>query len=339
MRALRFLLAIFIGSTLASAQEPVGQITINVRKVSVNVNVVDVNGRPVTRLVKEDFTISEDGVPQEIQNFDNDEVGYNVLLLVDCSGSTEADRPLMGKAVDRFAAELRTQDTISVALFGSGVETILDWQRRAPASVGLQFRSNSPSCAGTNFYGALEAAIGKFKAIDGRKGVVVLTDGAQTPIAMENKVIAGHSVERVKNSADDREFQKTLSLVSRSDVIFYFLAVNTDLNPDPAGGRSRFSTNGIFNPDLIYNMQQIRSRMQQLAEATGGRVAFPSEPSDVAKLYEDIARELGTNYTLWYAPRSSDQQNETKPRDITVSVKTPGVKLKRDHFTYIPSAP
>src|SRR5712671_3898575 len=166
MRALRFLLAIFIGSTLASAQEPVGQITINVRKVSVNVNVVDVNGRPVTRLVKEDFTISEDGVPQEIQNFDNDEVGYNVLLLVDCSGSTEADRPLMGKAVDRFAAELRTQDTISVALFGSGVETILDWQRRAPASVGLQFRSNSPSCAGTNFYGALEAAIGKFKAID-----------------------------------------------------------------------------------------------------------------------------------------------------------------------------
>jgi len=344
MRLLRFLIIIVIGSVLASAQEPHADITVDVRNVSVNVNVVDMNGRPVTKLGRDDFTISEDGEPQVIEKFDNVAVPYNVLLLVDCSGSTEAERPLMVNAVNRFAATLRSQDkiavqdTIAVALFGVGIEMILDWQPLTQPSPAVKFQSNSSTCAGTNLYGALESAIGKFKGIDGRKGVVVLTDGAQTPIAMQNKVINGRSVSRIKNSVDDPEFQKTLRLISRSEVVFYFVAVNTDLNPDPVGGRGRFSTNGIFNPDLIYNMQQLRSRMQQLAENTQGRVAFPKLPSEVGPLYEDIANELGTNYTLWYSPKKPGSANETKAREIKVSVKTPGLQVKQKRYSYIPSS-
>jgi hypothetical protein len=95
-------------------------------------------------------------------------------------------------------------------------------------------------------------------------------------------VIAGHGIQRVDDSTRDKEFQKTMAAIKATDVVFYFVAVNTDLNPDPT--QRYFGPTGIpngvtqvYNPNLIYNMQQARARMQLVAEATGGRVVFPKE--------------------------------------------------------------
>ena len=341
MRFLKFFFTITIGVAWASAQEPDFRLNIDARNVSVNVNVLDSAGRPVTKLTKDDFSIYEDGVLQDIQTFESVEIPYNILILVDCSASTEADWPLMGNAIDRFASKLRPQDKISVAQFGAKTETLLEWQPRTGDSLGVTIRANSKSCEGTDFYGALENAITRFRGISGRKGVVVLTDGVHNLFPIQNMVVAGRIVRRVGDSADDKDFQRTLNSVSRSDVVFYFLAVNTDLNPDeigvsPTGGRAG-GGNGVYNPELIYNMQQARSRMQQLAAAAGGRVDFPKKPADVAPLYEVIASDFGTNYGLWYSPKRPAESNETKPRKIDVRVKTPGLIVKKSRDSYTPS--
>jgi hypothetical protein len=180
----------------------------------------------------------------------------------------------------------------------------------------------------------------------GRKGVVVLTDGIQTDpkMAMKNRVIAGRSLARVPDPIDDKGFQTALKVVRSSDVVFYFVAVNTDLNPDPSGdfsqgGLNRFSSTGIYDPSGIYNMQQFRLRMQLVAEATGGRLGFPKSPSDVGGLYEDIARELGTNYTLWYSPVKASEANDTREREIQVRVKTAGLQIRQNRYSYTPTAP
>jgi VWFA-related protein len=339
MRLLKFILVVTICSTWASAQEPF-VFNVDARNVSVNVSVMDGSGRPVTKLTRSDFTVFEDGVQQDILKFESVEIPYNILMNVDCSGSTEADWPFMKNAVDRFASKLRAQDKISVAQFGTRVETLMDWQPWMGNSLKVNLQPDSRTCQGTDVYGAVENSIARFKGITGRKGVVMLTDGVHNAFPKRNMVVQGRGMQRVDNADVDKEFQKLLKVVARSEVVFYFVAINTDLNPDEIGrpGAQVRAGSGTYNPELIYNMQQARSRMEQIADVTGGHVAFPKKPADVAVLYEEIAREFGTNYGLWYSPMNASGADNSKERRIEVHVKTAGLIVKQNRETYTPIA-
>ena len=120
--------------------------------------------------------------------------------------------------------------------------------------------------------------------------------------------------------------------------MFYFVAINTDLNPDEIGrpGPQVRAGSGTYNPELIYNMQQARSRMEQIANVTGGHVAFPKKPADVAVLYEEVAREFGTNYGLWYSPMNNGSADNSKERKIEVRVSTAGLTVKQNRESYTP---
>jgi VWFA-related protein len=338
MRFLKLVLALTINVAWASAQEIPFTIDVDARNVSVSVNVVDASGRPVTKLTQKDFSIYEDGVLQEIQTFESVEVPYNILILMDCSGSTEADWPFMKNAVDRFASKLRSQDKVSVAQFGTKIEPLIEWQTWTGNSLRVNIQSNSKTCLGTDFYGAMDASIARFKGLNGRKGIVMLTDGMHNAFPKRTMVVEGHGIQRISNSEDDKDFKNILKSVSKSDVVFYFVAINTDLNPDEVGrpGQVVQIGNGTYNPELIYNMQQARSRMEQVAESTGGRVVFPKKPADVAPFYEDIAREFGTNYGLWYSPKNAAVSASSRPREIKVVVGIPGLTVKLNRDSYVP---
>jgi VWFA-related protein len=337
MRLLKLVIAITICATWASAQEPF-VFNVDARNVSVNVTVMDASGRPVTKLTRNDFSVFEDGVPQEIQKFESVEIPYNILMLADCSGSMEADWPFLKNAVDRFASKLRSQDKISVAQFGTRIETLMDWQAWIGNSLRVNIQPDSRSCQGTDIYGAVENSIARFKGISGRKGVVMLTDGMHNSFPKKNMVVQGRGMQRIDNADADKEFQKLLKVVSRSEVVFYFVAINTDLNPDEIGrpGPQVRAGSGTYNPELIYNMQQARSRMEQIAEVTGGHVAFPTKPVEVAPLYEEIAREFGTNYGLWYSPMTTGNADNSKERKIKIEVKTAGLTVSQNRYSYTP---
>jgi VWFA-related protein len=337
MRLLKLVLAVTICSTWASAQEPF-VFNVDARNVSVNVTVMDASGRPVTKLTRNDFSVFEDGVAQEILKFESVEIPYNILMIVDCSGSTEANWPFMKNAVDRFAAKLRSQDKISVAQFGTRIETLMDWQPWGGNSLKVNLQPDSRTCQGTDFYGAVENSIARFKGINGRKGVVMLTDGMHNSFPRKNMVVQGRAIQRIDNADADKEFQKLVKTVSRSEVVFYFVAINTDLNPDEIGrpGPQVRAGSGTYNPELIYNMQQARSRMEQIADVTGGHVAFPTKPAEVVSLYEEIAREFGTNYGLWYSPMTTGSADNSKERKIKVEVKTAGLTVSQNRYSYTP---
>jgi VWFA-related protein len=100
---LPFVLALAAGVVLA--QE--ARISVDVSLVTLGVEVVDSNDRPVTTLKGDDFEIYEDGVRQQLRSFDSIETPYNILLLFDCSSSTEHDWPFLVEAMHRFTRTLR----------------------------------------------------------------------------------------------------------------------------------------------------------------------------------------------------------------------------------------
>jgi len=90
--------------------------------------------------------------------------------------------------------------------------------------------------------------------------------------------------------------------------------MGTDLNP-----RHSFPAYDVLNPMLI------RARLQQLGEASGGSVAYPVKPDDVAPIYEQIARELGTTYTLTFATTGTTG-NGSRPK-IEVRVRADNLRV------------
>jgi len=316
-RGLALLVIAAVGALVAGAQDPPFVVRVDVSLMTLDVVVTDSAGRPVTTLTKDDFTIYEDGKPQEIRHFAPVDSPYSVLLLIDCSTSTQPLWPFLVESMNRFTARLRSQDSVSVAQFGGSYKTLLGWKPRGSGGMDVQIEPNDRSCNNTDFYGAISQSLVELRKPTGRKGAVVLTDGVHNGIPLQKN---NANMNRHVDADDDPGFQRVLRAVKASDVVLYFVAVNTDLNPAGVpGGNER------YNPDDLYDMLQVRSRMEQLAEASGGRLSYPREPSDVVPLFEQIGRQLGTSYGLGYEPPNPKsgtyRKVEVRVRDKSLHVQ------------------
>jgi VWFA-related protein len=225
---LLLLMTIAIGALAQPAQEPF-TVKVDVELVTVDVVVSDAAGRPVTTLTKDDFEVYEDGKLQEIRSFEPVDSPYGVLLLFDCSTSTQPQWPFLVESMNRFTSRLRPQDTISVAQFGGSYKTLLDWKPRGSGGMDIEIKPDDRSCNNTDFYGAVSQALVELRKTFGRKGAVILTDGVHNQIPIQRSGSSGGVARRV-DAADDSGFQKVLRQVKASDVVLYFVAVNTDLN-------------------------------------------------------------------------------------------------------------
>ena len=268
----------------------------------VSFTVTDDQGMSVTDLFQYDFDVLDNGEPRRIEHFSRVKTPYSVVVLLDCSDSTRPRANLLVATTARFGDHLRPEDKYVFAAFGTEVQTFLDWNdEKRPFSI-----PDSLICHGTNFYAALDWAEKKLRGMPGRHGVVVFSDGGDSDVARKEVTVNGLKVRRVVPPEDDREFQKVLKSARDSGAQFYFVAVDTDLNPGPEYGGP------------IADLQQIRARMELLARSTGGRIVFPVMPGDTGELFRDIRQDLGIAYSLDFAPTKS---KDGTPRKIEIRVR------------------
>jgi VWFA-related protein len=336
--------------TAIVAQNPTHSITVDVSLVTLDVMVSDTAGRAVTDLTQQEFQIFEDGQPQEIRTFAPVESPYSIVLLIDRSASMESHWPLMDPAIARFVANLKAQDRVSIGAFderSKKVELLLDWRTVEngssiqvainPVTKGNQSISVTGGGPGVisfrtpakDFYAAIDWSIQRLAEVGGRKGVLVFTDGRQPGAPVKGTTVDGVTYPYLVDGQDDGDFRKLLRAVQSSKARFDFVAVNTDLNP--AGDPLQLSS--LFDTPLTFGMS-VRSRLEQLAKISGGRVSLPKRPEETVKLYEVIAHELGTSYTLGYSPASATLKDGRYHR-VEVRSKRQGLKVQqtRDGYT------
>jgi len=330
---LGLLTAVFVSGALISSQVPDYTLKVDVPYVSVDVTVRDLGGKPINDLSADAFALYENGIPQEIVHFLPVSTPYNILLLFDRSGSTQDKWLLMQRAVAGFIASIRPQDRIALATFDYTLEMQLPWTNdRRKALRVLPELIRTSRIGGTDFYGAVEKTLrNEFKKIVGRRALVVLTDGRDTSLYKDavNK-------NRLLEPKDDRSYQRLLKLARSQRIPIYFVAFNTDKNfqPNTIGGDEYRFLKVLFPKSSLPDryLTGVRARMEEVAEAAGGRMLYPEQLEDIVPLYQQIGSELGTSYTLGYI--SSNSAVDGSFRRIEVRAKEPEVRLAQSRSGY-----
>jgi VWFA-related protein len=329
----RLLAAALVSAALVSAQVPDYTLKIEVPFVSVDVTVQDSNGKVISDLTQTAFELYENDVRQEIHHFLPVSTPYNILLLFDRSGSTQDKWLLMQRAVAGFIASLRPQDKIAIVAFDAEVRMLLPWTGdRQKALLTLPQLISGSRIGGTDFYGSVDQVLRReFKKTNGRRALVVLTDGRDTSLY---KDIVNRN--RLLDLRKDKPFQAALKTARAQGIPSYFVAFNTDKNlePNTVGGDEYRSLHIIFPGSDVADryLEGVRRRMEELADVSVGRMLYPQRLEDIVPLYQKIGQEMGTSYSLGYV--SSNPAADGLFRRITVHTHDESLRLTQSRNGY-----
>jgi hypothetical protein len=306
-----------------------------------DVVVTDAAGKAVTTLSKESFELLEDGQRRPLETFAPVDTPWNFVLLFDKNvawpiTASAMLRPDVADSVwalgiNRFIAQLAPQDRVTIAMFENKVDTLLDWRNARTGRA--QDVVMKPLVQGTDgikdLHGAVEWAIGKLRGVQGRKAVILLTDGRDGRLAPQwlindDRQEVFDPLFGVADMAEGEDFLKTLTLIKASDVRLFFLALNTtpEFHGRPISGVYPGSKEAIAS-----YLSRVRLRIEKMADASGGHVLYGNSISDALAEYGRLHNDflLGARYTLEFS--LSGNSDELQPR-IEIRLRDPGLKAR-----------
>jgi VWFA-related protein len=185
---------------LVSTTEEVGEgdvVRIDTNLVTVPVSVLDRDGRFISDLRREQFNVFENGVEQKIAYFESTEKPFTVALLLDTSGSTFFHLWEIKEAAISFAKQLRPQDRVLVVTFDRLVMLLTEATNDSNVVTEVVER-NAITGFSTRLYDALDLVIkARLNKIDGRKAIVLFTDGVDTASYQATYQSTLHEVEEL----------------------------------------------------------------------------------------------------------------------------------------------
>jgi hypothetical protein len=176
-RVLSVVLVVGVSLGLILAQDPqdVETIKIDTNLVTVPVIATDANGVYVADLRQDEFQLSEDGVPQQIAFFGKVSLPFHVVLMLDTSSSTKDKLRLIQQAAFAFVQQLQPADRVKVISFDDKVRDLNEFTNNRE-TLRVAIDGTRPG-EGTKVYDAIELALNTIRRIQGRKAIVIFTDG------------------------------------------------------------------------------------------------------------------------------------------------------------------
>ena len=320
-------------SAFAQPQDPVDVVTTDVSLVQLNVGVVDQQGRAITSLSRNDFAVYEDGVKQPILHFEPTHAPFSLVMLLDMSGSTISFRPQLKQAALRFLDALAPEDRIAVIQFNAKIKMLNDFTtKRRDTAYAIDLADGAGQ---TNLYDALTYALKELgKEGQRRKAIVVLTDGLDTELRnvdrakVQNAQTDAEAVAAIDANASGA-LNSVLAMADRHNVTIYPLALPSG---DPKRLPSIAKAAGVASPlppdPIIMGIYSAaRTRLQNLADRTGGKLNEIQRLDQMARLYVDVAAHLRSLYTVAYQP-ANDRKRDGKWHEIRVEVAHPSLTAR-----------
>jgi Ca-activated chloride channel family protein len=237
--------------------------------VSLFVTVQDLQKRLVPGLTKEDFEVFDNEKPQPLVYFDNSIHPINVVVMLDTSGSMTLTIDLLKQAAEQFLIRLLPDDKARVGAFNDKIQFNARWSNDRDQLITDV--KNLDYGNGTRLWDAVGASLDELKGIDGRKVILVFTDGDDT----ESRLSLGNVIERAR--ADE--------------VMIYAIGLESNY----FNGQQRVRT----KPD---------SGLRKIADETGGGYFELTKASDLAPTFTKVAQELHSQYVIGFTPTQLDNK-------------------------------
>lgn len=301
-------------ASAAGADEENEIVRVDTDLINIPVSVFDRNGLYISGLRQSDFKVFEDGIEQEIAYFGTSEKPFTVILLLDTSPSTEYKIEDIQRAAVAFVDQLKAQDKVMVIEFDANVHVLTEPTGDRQSIYKAIKRADFGG--GTSLYEAVNFSLAKrLNAIDGRKAIVLFTDGVDT-------------------TSRRASYDSTLALAEESDALVFPIYYNTFLDTVSAVGSSPFPGLGYPTREQIAKEYALGKKyIEDLALMTGGRVFRPeATPGGLTNAFEGIAEELRRQYNIGYLPKTEGEPGQR--RSIKVRVARPNLVL-RARDTYI----
>lgn len=269
----------------------------------VNASVTDRNGRAVGGMKENDFSVHENGVERQVKSVTPANEPFNLVLLLDVSGSVEERIDFIRKAARDFLNTASPQDRISIISFRDDIQVISDFTTNRRL---LSKKLDEIDAGGaTALYDALAYVLSEpLKKLHGeRTAIVVLSDGD------DNKSFV--------------PFPALLEAFSESGALIYPLYVPSGLIPESSVPKSE-TTRDPLRTRYLTLTTRAEEEGRKLAAVSGG-VYYPVRRiEDLQRAYDDVVLQLRTAYTITYASNSTPSGN----RRVRVRANREGASVR-----------
>ncbi|MFL6255442.1 MAG: VWA domain-containing protein [Pyrinomonadaceae bacterium] len=281
--------------------------------VTLNVSVVErASGRGLQGLAASDFHVYEDRVEQTIEHFEAAEAPFDLLLLLDLSGSTARVTDTIRAAARRFGAVTRPQDRVGVIAF-SGEAAVVSPLTSDRARLNASLERLAPPKGDTRLHDSLAYALDFLeRSADParRRALIVMSDGLDSTLPNVTGVGSTTSYEEIR------------SRVQEFDGVVYAVWTNTEYY-------EAFSPLDV-QPET-YDLAH--DRMKELAEAGGGLFYEVEKLDDLAGAYERVVADLGTVYSISYRPINKRRDGAWRAIHIRIPRRPDAVaRSRRGYF-------
>ncbi len=326
-------------------EEEVGEgdvLRVSTTLVTVPVSVMDRAGKYAPDLRQGDFRIFEDNVEQQVAYFASVEKPFTVALVIDTSGSTRFKIDEIQDAALAFVDQLRADDRVMVVSFNDDIKVLAEptSDRNALRNAIRRARPGD----GTKLYDTVDMIINqRFNRIQGRKAIVLFTDGVDT-------------------TSKRASYQSTIRDAEELDALIYPVQYDTyqDMQAGGGGGGGGWPGSrrgsGSTAIDILIGIlgnggatigrgggggggvgtsrsdyERANSYLRDLAEKTGARGYRADSVYNISQSFALIAEELRRQYSLGYYPKTGAQAGQR--RQIRVRVNRPGLIVRaRDSY-------
>jgi VWFA-related protein len=264
--------------------------------VSLNVSVFNNKLKTfVGSLNKDDFKVVENGAEQTVTYFASTDVPFDLVLLIDLSGSTAEKRDLIKKSTLRFIEAARPADQLAIVTFSDNPTVLspltLDRAQLA-ASVGQM-----DDLGGSHVWDAVKFALDKVvgpKTLERRRAIVLMSDGVDGALYRDTGPSHGSQID----------FADLLEQVRQTDTLIVPIYLDTE--------------ESMGNPFEKAAYENARRTLNLLAQESGGSYYKARKLADLNGVYEQVINDLGKVYSLGYKPTNSEHDNSWRWVQISI---------------------
>lgn len=239
----------------------------SVRTVPIYATVVDSTGRLVPDLERTDFSIADNGKPVEVSLFSNESQPFTAVVMLDTSASMTANLKLLNRAAEQFLLRLMPVDRAQVGAFNDKIQLSGTFTNDRDELIGAlnDLYFGNP----TRLNDGIGASLDALKGIDGRRVVLVFTDGEDT--------------------ASRSSFKNVMEQARDEEVMVYAIGLESE----------------YFNGVRVTKTRPSRD-LRKIADETGGGYFELIKTVDLAPTFTRVAQELRSQYLIGFAPVNLD---------------------------------